>query len=299
MVKDEWLHQSSRGWTRYLVSVSQITVVLGSVLAVGLLLRLASGDTMPSTQGIFVGAAGNWTEIKNGVPELNSAAQVTAPKKPETTLDRSAEVRKTPATDDQVPGSPQIIRNFIQPLTERSLSQAPETASAATDNALHETHSKDAVQIEASVTGSEAVPQPRVPVAIASPEDANSNVTATVTTPPVPSSRTAIVKRRDTAATVQPPPPEVSAQQPRSRAPRSASDSSRSNNAGQLRQAPTEKTLLPQRTRTATAGMQGPQVTSASPVSSPAIANPERNHLLGIPLPTSSEIKQCLLEFRC
>jgi hypothetical protein len=298
MAMDEWLHQSSRDWMRYLVSLSQITVVLGSVLAVVLLLRLAFEDTLPSTPGIFVGAAENWAEIKNSVPELNSAAQVTALKRPETTLDRSGEVRNTPATDDQVPGSPQIIRNLIQPLTERSLSQAPETASAATNNPFSEVNLKDAVQVEALVTRPEAVPQPRVPLAVASPEDANSNVTASVATPPVPSSRT-MDRRRDTAAAVQPPRQEVADQKARSRAPRSLSDGPRTTKAKQLPKPPTERALFAQRTSPAAAGTQGPQITSAPPASSAGAADPTRNHLLGIPLPTGSEIKQCLLEFRC
>jgi hypothetical protein len=241
--------------------------------------------------GIVLASAEGWPEIKNGVPELRS----------------SSPAHLTPGSGDNQQGNPALV-NVGRPepsVTSSTRSAIDPAASQAASHPLHGSAPDsvpstasgrffDFATVERQGAGHAGAHRERVSGGrpdsltagsageLGSPQDAKAGA------------RTETPNRTDRAAapggrTKERPIERVAAQTvPQPRKPSRAT--SKAKLAGRTKAAskPRVRTAA---TRVATAPTTGAAAAPAPPE--------ERARLLGLPLPTGREIKQCLFEFRC
>jgi hypothetical protein len=157
------------------------------------------------------------------------------------------------------PGGPPLVQALVSSSTDQP-QPSPSSVSRSSNGAAVTNARAATVAVATSTLGSD-VPATTAATAVRS-QPANAWFS--------PGNRSA--KRQVKAASLDPERLEAKAQQPRSRARQALSVKQRLARATPVQ----EETPAPQ-----------------------AGANRERMHLLGVPLPTGSELKQCLLEFRC
>jgi hypothetical protein len=273
------------------VVLSQVTVLLGTPTAVFLLFLLSEG-IVPTSMPLTLGSVENWPAIKNGTPEANSPA-------------------------DHLSNSPAALATPAIPESSRPLLGAPETPQEA---ALGSSPIVPASTPRLGRNDEENL-EAQAPVDIAQPaitppdQTADSNTEAQIGSLEAAAVTSALQNKNEPArgsvdnAKAMPEPQDnaaqpqtsskVAAQQataPRPRSPtssnlRSARRQSESNSGRQ-------RIIQAQRPRDAAEEQQASSQNVASPLNS-AEESHERVRILGIPMPTGSEIKECLLEFRC
>jgi hypothetical protein len=271
------------------VLLSQVTVLLGTPSAVFLLFWLSEG-IVPTSMPLTLGSVENWPAIKNGVPEAKSPANH---------LSNSLAPPATTAI----------------PESSRPLLGAPEAPQAAVlgSNPIVPASSPGAARSEEGNLEAQASVEMAQPAITPPDQTANSDTEAEVGSPEAASVTSALQNKNEPAggsaddSKAMPEPqdnaaqPEtrskVAAQQamaPRPRSPASGRSASRQSESRSSR----ERIVQAQRPREAGEQQQISSQAVGPPLNA-AEKSQDRVRILGIPMPTGSEIKDCLLEFRC
>jgi hypothetical protein len=294
-------------WRRGAVLAGLFTTVVGGFVAVVLFAWILLDVGNPASNKTTFRAAESWTEIKNDVRQMEDptvAERLTGAVR--TTSERMS------APGFPVPGSVPIIGSLVrsaQTATHRPILgfPAPEgpsnRTSAANAEAVQAVGLGETPLVPALVSTPKNQPQPTPLVTSATTEMAEtsararteavatftsgSDAPATTATSAARSSssdarmgrKEGSAKRQAKAALLEPERRDARAQRPRSRA----------------RQALSAKPRL----AGATPAQEESPALPASAASPQAPPDRERMHLLGVPLPTGSEIKACLLALRC
>jgi hypothetical protein len=276
-------------WRRRAVLMGQVTTVLSGLAAVLLLAGVLLDAGRPASSKVAFRPATNWPEIKSGVPVLQTLSNA-----------------------DQRPNA--IVGSLVSPSrTDNTEQLQVGLAAASRPSQIVSAGRAEMLQgSEASVSGPNHEAQPNVPVAFASRDEptarepAESKVKSdldsgvpTVTRSSAPEHRAseASTRRQVKAAALDPERPEKTAQQARSRAQQSLSAKPPASGAEIERG--NQRHTSAQQTGIAGARQRGVAAPPEPPAVDQTAREEERMRLLGIPLPTGSELKQCFLEFRC
>jgi hypothetical protein len=279
-------------WAKCVVLVSQATIVAGSCGAVFLLMRLLSDTALPQAAQVQIGLAENRSETNGGhrvpgsVPIISDFVQAAAADQTPRPPDGHA------AQDAPELGPAMRAAEIVQTVNPEKHAQAassrsPNDGSTEASAAIPATPTEGEARKQAgNEAGGSTVPIADVRAVPAADAPLPDTRTGEQKTTAKGSSRTA-------APDVQRPGTE--AQPAGSRGFRSSPAKSQPIKGEAEAERRNEKRA--QRTRTAAVQQQDPS--ALPPAAAAAQPAQERMRFLGIPMPTGTELKQCLLEFRC
>jgi hypothetical protein len=277
-------------------------------VCVALTCLLSNGNILALREATFASAA-DWPEIKNGVPDLKRLGAPTGVSLPATAERSMAASGETPASEisrrDKPADGPSAEVSRPEP-THRGPTSPPSSASVvptALDPAplvtMHEPETPRVAAVSAATSAETIRPQPlraeapegtgdtqaRDGERSSSSGDASNtgaDFTSAVALPPTPT-----------------PLPLSSSGAARIERAKSKGIETRAAARRDERQTRKRKPTEPQRTRTAAAPAQDTLASAPTSAAGQPAPQPERIRLLGLPLPTGREIKDCLFALRC
>jgi hypothetical protein len=282
-------------WRNRALLMGQVTTVLCGLAAVWLLAEVLLDADRPASVRVAFRPVTNWPEIKRGGPELStpSSADELAGSSP-SPLEASLERGTTTDNTVQAPAGLPVRRRPYE-LTSTGGAEAMQGLTAPVSSL--DLKAQPSVRLVASDGPSEAN-------APAEPDDVRSAapvVTSGVAAPslaPTGAGSKASTRPRERVPTRDPQRGETNDQQVQSRARHSFSTVLPSREGSKV-EPRSQKRPSAQPTRIAAAQQQELSATPTARGTEEAVPDKDRMRLLGIPVPTGSELKQCLFEFRC
>jgi hypothetical protein len=304
-------------WKRRVLFLGRLATVASGIVAVGLLAPILLEAGRPSERAVGSRSAEGWPDVNlvGPKPEARSAADQPAGVSEQSPGGRPGELANW-IPERRVPGSAPIVgsspvrpdptSNAEPPVVLLPAGKRPsDIAATASDQDLQRLK-QESVHATGSASSAGDGP-PGVPVPSANEVDASaqaetkaapgsdpgSGMPATTAALPARSERPDASgdregKRRSKAAAAAA--PQTETQEARSRDRKRRTDPEKP---------ALERQASAGRTRNPATQPQAVAAPTAPPASAPAAPDGERVRLLGIPLPTGSEVRQCLLEFRC
>ena len=316
------------------VLIGQVTVALAAFAVVIGLTCLLSNDSKPPLRQVTFASAGDWPEIKNGVPELNSREVST--KAPPDRLPAAFETRPIASHKPENASHGLIHAGLTESAPSdgithgsngfRTQNETPSSASTSSANASSAAQSHLVDRGEQAISSSMDPRDSRAPasatndgsraqaeahttggrgLAANEPQPENSAAAAPVSVTDTRIGKRKMEVERDQTGSVRPERSGAKAQHVRATAgqlsspvkPRPVTDKAepKPRNARHADSKHPRTAAAQPQARPATS----PATAEVAPAPVPSAADKERVHLLGIPMPTGREVKECLLEFRC
>jgi hypothetical protein len=312
-----------RGWRIRLAVIGQIIAGAAAFVSVfAATTWLLSDYARPSPPGARLAPAENWPEIKDGVPELKASPSVPARQAGDAANGprEQADPRTMRIAEDSVPGAAPIMRGFVQSNSTDGAAPVPadrssvkEAAGAPAGASAFASKPEESSRVHLPASGSDDEPRSNGAVIGATPQKETSAPpktdgvpaaiddvqTGALAPPLLPAARTdekgPPPKQQDKTAPLEPQRQGSSAQMGASGAAQTSPAKARLAKKTQGAEPRKKKAA---RTRTAAAQPQAaPQAAPEAAAAQPA--EEARKRFLGIPLPTGTEVRQCLFELRC
>jgi len=284
-------------WRSRALLMGQVTTVLCGLAAVWLLAEVLLDAGRPASVRVAFRPVTNWPEIKRGGPELstlNSADELPG----SSASPVNGNLRTTIENTVQLPAELTAPRRADE-TTSGAESMQGLTAPVSSSN--HEAKSSVPLVVSNGPSGANATAEPDA-VVESNVGSASPVVTAAVAAPSVSPTRAGPelpTRPREKAAPGDPQRRGTNPQQAPSRAQQSLSTTALQSGEAPKLERRSQKRPSAQPTRIAAAQQQVPLAPSVPRGTEDPDPDNNRISLLGIPVPTGTELKQCLLEFRC
>jgi hypothetical protein len=306
-------------WKRRVLFLGRLATVASGIVAVGLLAPILLEAGRPSERAVGSRSAEGWPDVNpvGPKPEARSAADQPAGVSEQSPGGRPGELANW-IPERRVPGSAPIVgsspvrpdptSNAEPPVVLLPAGKRPSDIAATVSDQDLQRLKQESVHATGPASNAGDGP-PGVPAPSASPNEVDASAQADTTAAPgsdpgsgMPATTAALParserpdasgdregKRRSKAAAAAA--PQTETQEARSRDRKRRTDPEKP---------ALERQASAGRTRNPATQPQAVAAPTAPPASAPAAPDGERVRLLGIPLPTGSEVRQCLLEFRC